>query len=161
MFNTTIQTLEQLKIVLGNLSNSNYTCPCGVLSESSIGQHTRHVIELFKCLLKGYDTGFVNYDNRLRDKEIENNLAHAIAQIEEIQKTLDKQDKPMVLEQLFDTTVMQVQTTYMREVIYNLEHTIHHKALIKIGIKTLSDIEIPVTFGVAPSTVEYNKQCVQ
>ena len=46
-----------------------------------------------------------------------------------------------------------------RELQYNLEHTIHHAALIKIGVLSLvPDAVLPDTFGVAPSTVRYKSQ---
>lgn len=161
MFKTTLQTLEQFKLVLLQVTENDFSTPCEVLSNSSIGQHTRHVIELFQCLIKGYDSGFVNYDNRERDKRIEEERDFAVLQIEEIQKSIEKEDKSMKLEQCFEENRILITSNYYREVLYNLEHTIHHKALIKIGIKHLCTLELPASFGVAPSTIEYKKQCVQ
>jgi hypothetical protein len=37
------------------------------LSSATIGEHTRHVIEMFQCLLNNYESGVVNYDERARD----------------------------------------------------------------------------------------------
>jgi hypothetical protein len=56
---------------------------------------------------------------------------------------------------------MDVSTNYYREVIYNLEHTIHHMALIRVGINELGNIDLPKDFGVAPSTIKYKQLCVQ
>ncbi|MDX1476670.1 MAG: hypothetical protein R3301_03155 [Saprospiraceae bacterium] len=45
-----------------------------------------------------------------------------------------------------------------RELIYNIEHTIHHLAIIKIGLAIIApDIPLPAHFGVAPSTVKYKQ----
>jgi len=52
-------------------------------------------------------------------------------------------------------------TNYYREVAYNLEHTIHHMALIKVGIREVSDMEIPENFGVASSTIKFRSACAQ
>ena len=52
-------------------------------------------------------------------------------------------------------------SNYYREVMYNLEHAIHHHALIKIGIQQFTAIELPESFGVAPSTMQYRKACAQ
>lgn len=161
MFKTTINTLEQFKFVLSQISTSDYETPCSVLSNSTIGQHTRHVIELFQCLLHGYDTASVNYDKRERNKRIEQERDFAILKIEEIVNAIEKEDKPIAVEQCFAEKDLIIKSNYYREVVYNLEHTIHHKALIKIGIKHLCELELPESFGVAPSTIEYKKQCVQ
>jgi len=45
--------------------------------------------------------------------------------------------------------------------MYNLEHIIHHQALIKVAINQLSDFVVSDSFGVAPSTLQYRKECVQ
>ncbi len=49
----------------------------------------------------------------------------------------------------------------MREMVYLVEHSIHHYALIRIGLQeNFSDIFIPKNFGVAYSTVKYRAETV-
>ncbi|HEX8061527.1 MAG TPA: hypothetical protein VF473_11360, partial [Cyclobacteriaceae bacterium] len=48
-----------------------------------------------------------------------------------------------------------VETTYYRELVYNLEHAVHHMAVIKIAIRSTTLIDIPVDFGVAAATIKY------
>jgi hypothetical protein len=135
-----------------------------MLFQATIGQHVRHIIELFICLNKGYETGFVNYDKRARDQRIETDKAFACDLLFEIAHNLDKPDKPLLLEANHHETSneeMIIATTYYREVLYNLEHTIHHMALIRIGIKEVSNIELPSGYGVASSTIKYKKVCAQ
>ena len=70
----------------------------------------------------------------------------------------------MILEATYNedsNELMQFHTNYHREIAYNLEHTIHHMALIKVGICELSDIRVPEGFGVATSTMKYRKECAQ
>jgi hypothetical protein len=45
--------------------------------------------------------------------------------------------------------------------MYNLEHLIHHEALIKVAITSMTEVAIPESFGVAPSTLQYRKECAQ
>ena len=52
-------------------------------------------------------------------------------------------------------------TNYYREIAYNLEHTIHHMALIRVGLRELGDIAVDDSYGVASSTLKYRKQCAQ
>ena len=77
---------------------------------------------------------------------------------------LGKQNKTLTLEASYDEHVTEpiaIETNYYREVAYNLEHTIHHMALIRVGITEISNIQLPDDFGVASSTVKYRKQCAQ
>ena len=54
-----------------------------------------------------------------------------------------------------------IQSNYERELLYNLEHCIHHQALIKVAIIQSNSVAIDENFGVARSTIEYRKQCAQ
>ncbi|MBK7681685.1 MAG: hypothetical protein IPJ26_04015 [Bacteroidetes bacterium] len=55
-----------------------------------------------------------------------------------------------------------VNSTYKRELAYNIEHAIHHMAIIKIAIENAySDIVLDKAFGVAPSTIRFQRECVQ
>jgi hypothetical protein len=56
---------------------------------------------------------------------------------------------------------MHFHTNYYREIVYNLEHTIHHMALIRVGLKELASIELPENYGVASATVKHKKSCAQ
>ena len=161
MFNSSIQTIEQFKRILLQLSQHNYTKPCESLSNATIGQHTRHIIELYQCLINGYVGADVCYDNRERNKRIEEEIEYAIIQLENIQNNLDKPNKEIHVRYELGEEKVSLKSNYYREVMYNLEHVIHHHALIKVGIKTMTDIELPDSFGVAPSTIQYRKVCAQ
>lgn len=161
MFKSSQQTLEQFKEVLLQLSSDCYTKPCKTLSEATIGQHTRHIIELYQCLLNGYDLSLVSYDRRQRDRRIETDVDFAIYHLGQIQLTLEKPDKKLIMVYELNGKEEKMESNYFREVMYNLEHTIHHEALIKVGINQLTEILLPTSFGVAPSTIQYRKQCVQ
>ena len=78
------QVFVQLSQSLNELSNDEYGQPSKVLLNATIGEHVRHIIELFQCLEKGYDTGTVNYEKRKRDHEIENNKELASSLLKEI-----------------------------------------------------------------------------
>lgn len=161
MFKSTLDTLEQFKQVLLELPKDCYSRSCNILSNASIGQHTRHVIELYLCLIKGYDQSDVSYDRRKRDRKIEKDLSFAIEKLAFIQMHLKKPNKAIQISYELNGEILTLDTNYHREVMYNLEHTIHHQALIKIGICHFSDQKVPETFGVAPSTLQFRKECAQ
>jgi hypothetical protein len=154
----------QLSSSLNELSQREYVEPCKTLFSNTIGQHVRHIIELFQCLENGYEAGVVNYEKRKRDTEIESNKQTATELLQKIHEGLSKPNKELILEAAYDehsTEAIEISTNYFREIAYNLEHTIHHMALIRVGITEVSAIQLPDDFGVATSTVKYRNQCAQ
>ena len=147
--------------LLRQLTNEEFTQQNPELSNATIGEHMRHIIELFGCLLENYDYGLINYDDRKRDVLLQTDKNEAIAIIEKYLLEIDKPNKPLSLTHNCFSPIELLQTNYFRELIYNLEHSIHHQALIKVALHSLPHIKIPSTFGVAPSTLEYRKQCAQ
>jgi len=154
----------QLEQSLAELSNVQYTMPCSTLFNATIGQHVRHIIELFLCLEKGYESGIVNYEKRKRDFTIETDKDFAIQLLRSVYNNINRHDRQLMLEASYDEhsdNVVAIHTNYYREILYNLEHTVHHMALIRIGINEISAIKVPEDFGVASSTVKHRKACAQ
>ena len=154
----------QLSETLNQLSNEEYEQPSQILLNATIGQHVRHIIELFQCLEKGYSEGIVNYEKRKRDYQIETNKELATSLLKEIYHNIEKSNKEIILEAedyCDSMRIVSIPSNYYRELAYNLEHTIHHMALIRVGINEVSSVELPDEFGVAYSTVKYRQQCAQ
>jgi hypothetical protein len=119
---------------------------------------------MFQCLEWGYESGSVNYELRKRDTLTETNKEVALAALQVVFEELNKPDKALVLEGVYNDhseTLLQIPTNYYREIIYNLEHTIHHMALIRIGIRELKQIELPEGYGAASATVKHKRTCAQ
>ncbi|PZX91893.1 DinB family protein [Flavobacterium aquariorum] len=154
-------SLDELIGLLSQLSEEEYSEPCFELSGSSIGEHTRHIVEMFQCLNRNYDSGIVNYDKRERNVLIETNTDFAIQMILDVKNGISKDNKNIELQQIIDGNVVHIQSNYYRELLYNLEHCIHHQALIKVAILKCENIAVDDNFGVARSTIEYRKQCAQ
>ena len=154
----------QLSETLNQLTNEEYVRPSKILLNATIGQHVRHIIELFQCLEKGYSEGIVNYEKRKRDFKIETDKELALILLKEIYKNIEKPDKEIILEaeDYCDAIkVIPIPSNYYRELVYNLEHTIHHMALIRVGVNEVSSVTLPEEFGVAYSTLKYRKECAQ
>ena len=155
------KTLNELLDLLSQISDSDYSCPCRDLSNATIGEHTRHIIEMFQCLENQYENGIVNYDIRKRDYLIQTNTDFARECILQILNQIEKPNKSLQLQQIVDGSTLLIDSNYNRELLYNLEHCIHHQALIKVAIIQSVTIKIDENFGVARSTIEYRKQCAQ
>jgi hypothetical protein len=159
-----ITLLGQLGEMLYKLSDEQYTINLPILSAASLGAHVRHIIEFFQELEHGYLTGYVDYDARLREKAIENQRDYAIEKLHQIVADLKQDSKTLQLayKPNSELPAFRVETNYERELVYNLEHAVHHMALLRIGVSALSDMELPAGFGVANSTIQYRQaQCVQ
>lgn len=154
-------SLDELVYLLNQLSDQSYSVPCKQLSGASIGEHTRHILEMFQCLEKSYNSGILNYDDRKRNKDIQTDRQYAKKIICDIKQTLKKENKIIYLQQVIDGESVEFQSNYNRELLYNLEHCIHHQALIKVAVLQYEDIVIHENFGVARSTIEYKNQCAQ
>lgn len=154
----------QLTATLDNLQQQEYVQPSTSLSNNTIGQHVRHIIELFQCLELGYVSGIVNYENRKRDITIETDKELAKSILLSLHTELEKENKDLVLEANYEeneNSPLRIATNYYREIAYNLEHTIHHMALIRVGLNELSSLSLPENFGVASSTVKFRNKCAQ
>lgn len=149
--------LEQLNRLISNLSPSQYTQKITHLENSSIGAHSRHIIELLQCANNGYLNGSIDYINRKRALNLETNLNAAKSAINELIIGLEKADKSLnlLVEEFDNCPVLPVSTTYFREIVYNTEHTIHHLALIKVALIEMNLQLVDANFGMAYSTIKY------
>lgn len=154
-------SLDEVVLLLNQLSNEAYSSPCKSLSNASIGEHTRHILEMLHHLEENYDSGVLNYDNRERNKSIQTDTLYAKQRISEIRQKLDRENKVIYLEQNIDGESIKIESSYYRELLYNLEHCIHHQALIKVAVLQYDNIILDRNFGVARSTIEYRNQCAQ
>lgn len=154
----------QLTDLLEKLNDAEYTKPSMILFRATIGQHVRHIIELFQCLDQGYADGVVNYEKRKRDYRIETDRDFAASQLRKIHRGMARSNKAITLEAEDYNEVVEtvrIPSNYYREIAYNLEHTIHHMALIRVGVNEVSDLRLPEEFGVAYSTIKYRQLCAQ
>ena len=155
-----IQLAEQLKSLnnlLILLNDRQYTQANTFLGNASIGGHTRHIIELLKCASDGYHSGEVDYLNRVRNLSLETDRMLAMQELVNLQTQIIKKDKSLRLSTESDDIGSPgfVNTTYFRELVYNAEHTIHHLALIRVGLREMKLDIVGEEFGVAYSTLKY------
>jgi hypothetical protein len=159
------KTLLELNSVVKLMSDEQFSTPLAIFSGSSVGMHARHIIEFYQCLLtQNVDNQSVNYDNRKRDLLLQTNVEYFILTVNTVVEALyqfenDKLNHPLsIISEDAETDTTPINSSIARELQYNLEHTIHHAAFIKIGVMSLNpDAFLPKTFGVAPSTLRYQK----
>lgn len=159
MISSIQNSLIGLKMVIERMTDEMYTFKCPELENVSIGEHFRHIYDMYECLIIQYRDNFVDYNERKRDKRIELDRTYALTQLENIINGIDLPDKTLQFHHQFnENDKMIIQTNYMRELLYNLEHGIHHEALIRVALRHFKTVDVPTDFGVAPSTINYRKK---
>lgn len=163
LYKASERILEQLKFVIENIGKNNFSKPLLSLNNATIGQHIRHTLEFYICLIDGLKNNTICYDSREHDKTLESNPILALQTIDRINSTISKisNDAELILRGNYDysdeaSKYYSIPTSYLRELAYNIEHAVHHMAIIKIGLaETNPSLELPADFGAAVSTVRY------
>ena len=162
---TNKQILCQIIDFVNLLEDNQFSGHLSILSGNTIGKHLRHIIEFYQHLLHSYfsEQVLVDYDARKRDHQTERNRMYAKKQIEKLIILLEKADNNREMLLYFSLNErgdkQHIATTFYRELAYNLEHTIHHLAIIKMAIMThFPEVQIDKNFGVAYSTIQYQNQ---
>lgn len=151
-----VSILERIDALLAQFSDVDYTRHSPLLFGSSVGQHFRHILEFYGCLLVREGEVF-SYDRRARDPRLEHVVSAArlschgsIMRLRAISA-----DQGLTMEsELPDTTHWSVQrTTLKRELAYLADHGVHHLAMIRIALEQeLPHVVFPAHLGVAAST---------
>ena len=156
--------LDQLVDIVNRIHPNDFVRPVSALNSATIGQHIRHTLEFFTCLADNVEEGVICYDNRQHNREIEESTNLTLQVIDGINEFLDQfePDKEVILEVGYDANSdsrVRIRTNYKRELAYNIEHAVHHMAIIKIGIHEICPyILLPEGFGVANSTIRHLKK---
>ena len=161
------KVLQDLKDLLIQMDVDSFCHKNKTLFGGSIGEHFRHIIEFYLCCLSQKGTKNVNYDVRQRDKQLEIDIRVGIATIDTLLGRLNqletRDDKPLIMNNCMENENEKntgVQTSFFRELIYCMDHCIHHQSLIKIALLEQNLIHfIDPDFGVAFSTLLYRRQC--
>ena len=130
---------------------------------SSMGRHTRHALGHIAALLGGIGEGVIDYDTRVRDTDVERCRATAISVGAELSARMisdcadysDGTIQVIALLSAFGDSI-RVQSTLARELVFLLNHTIHHHAMMAAAARALG-AAVPDGFGVAPSTVAHER----
>jgi hypothetical protein len=115
------------------------------------------------CFQAGFHQGIISYDNRRHDRILESDKTVALAAIYDSLTFMStvSENKSLKLEVAYgigQEGITSVDTNAMRELVYNIEHAVHHMAIIRIGIREVAPyIKINYEFGVAASTVRFNR----
>ncbi len=152
--------LFEIKAILNQVIDSDYSKTIEVLENGTLGRHVRHILEFYECLFITNAGDTVCYDDRKRNLLLEDNVRFASDYIDEIVDQIEKIEinKRLLLKSNYEGSEIIMETSLFRELTYNIEHAVHHLAIIRIAIAfELKYIDLPKTFGYADSTVQFLK----
>ncbi|MBX2807372.1 MAG: hypothetical protein KTR20_01970, partial [Cellvibrionaceae bacterium] len=133
--------------------------------ESSLGKHIRHIIDHYLCFQRDYQQGLIDYDQRPRSAQLETDKVAATRALHALQEflmclhTAGLDDRPVQVILCSDAATACRCTTRSslgRELQFLQSHSIHHQALIGVML-TMAGMDTHANFGVAPSTLYYEK----
>jgi hypothetical protein len=164
-----IEGLDQGIALLTVMTNEQYCMRAQPYIVSCIGEHLRHVLDLYYALKEQVDV--IDYDVRRRGALVESCRITGLAELEHIKAWLLTLQPHMMNNKMMmstevsvvETLVAKVETSLIRELIFVSTHAIHHYALMDISAK-LCDFDTPDNMGVAPATLtalRNNPSCVQ
>ena len=148
--------------LLFNLWDRTYARVVPAPYKASIGQHYRHILEHFQCLVRGLRSGEINYDSRERNPRLETEVTFAtIATCDVLraiknysEETLGRSCQVVHSVSYGATIPTSIESNLGREMAYCTGHAIHHYAIIRLICSELG-IDVPAEFGFAPSTLKH------
>lgn len=160
------ENLLSTRLLIDTLNDQTYREPIDILSGATVGQHVRHILEFYVCLFRER-RGRICYDERERNHRIETVRSFALAVVDDLILKLNRiaEDKSIYLKANYSangTDETLLASSLFRELAYCLDHSIHHQALIKVAIKSLSvELLLDNDFGVAPSTTRHSAEVTE
>jgi uncharacterized damage-inducible protein DinB len=158
-----IGVLDQIDKLLDMLNVTVYKKKQPYINNSTIGQHVRHILEFYQCILNNYPLQNISYDKRSRNTDLEESLDLSKNIIIEIKNSLGllNKDMPITLSASYaestEENCEKIASSLKRELAYAMDHSIHHLAIVKI-ILTIEGIQVDSDIGVAPSTLRYKQE---
>jgi len=166
-----IEGLDQGIALLESMTNEQYCMGAKPYVASSIGEHLRHILDLYYSVQGAIDSNVVDYDVRRRGALIESCRKTGLDELFTIKAWLislhysDANKSVMVSTEVsvISTMIAEVKSTLLRELVFVSAHAIHHYALMTVSAK-LCDFQAPKDMGVAPATltsIRGDSTCVQ
>ncbi len=160
-----LDTLEQGYKFLASLNDEQYGYVAAPHVTSSIGEHFRHLLDVFQAIIKGANT--IDYNLRRRGHAVETSRTLAMDEMVAIMECLSAKSSAELktpVKVISEVTLSETQSCEMtssleREFTFAALHASHHFAMAKVTISLLDqECEgVDENFGIAPATLTYLK----
>lgn len=158
------QLTRQMIQILQRMDPTAYQQAVDIYDGASVGKHFRHIFDFYNCLIKGLAKGKIDYSDRSRNLQIEREPSAAAHHFNNAMHQLNDLSMEKTIKVLSDFSDNQYiervsyASTIGREMAFIHDHTVHHLAIIKMGIKRINpSFQLTKNFGLAPSTVKHTQ----
>jgi uncharacterized damage-inducible protein DinB len=160
------QSIDQIIAIVDQLQSLNEIKQQYLYCELHIGKHIRHINDHFLALIHGINIGVIDYNRRNRGTAIETKIDVALSELQQLiiwlenyENTTDHEQRHKSIKifseiDCLHTINQEFDSTVARELLYLINHTIHHAAHIGLIAKN-QGIEIPLNTGMAPCTMTF------
>ncbi|MGI9281698.1 MAG: DinB family protein [Endozoicomonas sp.] len=158
------EAVEQIIGFVSGLSADDYRFRDTDLFQSTIGQHLRHVLDLYEALRAPAEAGLVDFDLRRRGLLLEHEKSAGLAELKDLQqwlKSLKAEDLATLTELktevlLSEASSIRLSSSLARELIFASSHLTHHLALMATIAKVAGN-KIDPSVGMAPATSSFTR----
>ena len=151
--NEQLDILDDIIFILNKISNEQYTIPCKMLSNNSLGKHFRHIVDFYNNFINGMAIGEVNYDVRERKDIFEKKRIIMIKEINEIKNAISKisiNNALNIFSNIENNTTIKTKTNIKRELLFLHSHALHHLAIIIIVL--INEFKMEIDYSLTKST---------
>lgn len=157
MIEDVIKNLEKGKYLLENICDDTYTNKSIAPYHSSIGAHSRHILDMFHCVFLGFESQVIDFTKRERNTNVETYTAYGITYFNTIigkLKNIEHSDLEIVVSVVDDlgSGCCTVKTTLGAILAQSHSHAIHHFATIGYLLHHLNVCLPCDSFGFNPTT---------
>jgi hypothetical protein len=128
---------------------------------AAIGPHLRHCVDHMQCLLRGLESGVVDYDAREREEILEidasrmrQRLARLADELREIDPAGLRRPLRVRMTAALGSPPETVESNLEREIVFLSGHNIHHIAIMALLVRE-HGVAVPEGLDMAFSTAEY------
>lgn len=165
VIDSSLEVFDQLISFIDSIDDDIYQTHSRPLFDSNIGQHLRHILDIYQALIRNKQDTIIDYDIRLRGIPLESNRRDAIITLNTIRQWLTQLTPDDMNRSVSISTEVAIseqhsaifQTSFGRELFFASNHTIHHLALMVTLAKVLGWRGIN-EYGVAPATATYLRE---
>ncbi|MTI11367.1 hypothetical protein [Curvivirga aplysinae] len=155
-----LKCLEQVLDIISIVEGLEQDHQQELYVEVGIGRHIRHIADHLQAFILAVESGVLDYNLRRRGHSCEENVASAREMLEGLYINIQQIPfREQDLEVISEVDVSACQTSSFksnisREILYLINHTIHHTAYISLLAKT-RNVTLPASIVLAPATATF------
>ena len=157
-----IESIDQLIDFIDSLTDADYQYRAQPWFDNAIGQHLRHVVDLYQALINQHTNTVVDYDVRRRGASVEKCRTTGLKELNEIRLWLQNLPAERIEQSVTISTEVAItsqqievfQSSFGRELCFASSHLTHHLAMMVI-IAKLAGKAVESALGLAPATASF------